>query len=178
MIDPTTPTTLYVALYMSGIFKSTDGGESWTAVNRGLPLYFEARVEATSLYVTDVVIDPTTPTILYAQVFSNSGEGVYKSTDGGATWVSSHVGVYSFALVTVKSNENADPDVSSSMMEAASGTGGTMRWRAFSCFPLALGGLCLLFLSLSERSQGQPFPANCPGLARAGTSGDCLPLCS
>jgi hypothetical protein len=95
VLDPQTPTILYVALYMEGIFKSTDGGESWTAVNSGLPLYFEARVEATSMYVTDVVIDPTTPTTLYAQAFSNSGDGVYKSTDGGATWVSSHVGVSS-----------------------------------------------------------------------------------
>lgn len=92
VIDPTTSTTLYVALYISGIFKSTDGGESWTAVNSGLPLYFEAQVEATSLYVIDMVIDPTTPTTLYAQVSSNSGEGVFKSTDGGATWTFSHLG--------------------------------------------------------------------------------------
>lgn len=91
VIDPQTPTTLYVALDMSGIFKSTDGGESWTAVNSGLPLYFEARVEATSLYVTDVVIDPTTPTTLYAQASSNSGQGIFKSIDGGSTWTFSHL---------------------------------------------------------------------------------------
>jgi hypothetical protein len=92
VIDPQTPTTLYVALYMSGIFKSTDSGLSWTAVNSGLPLYFEARVEATSMYVTDVVVDPVTPMTLYAQASSNSGEGIFKSVDGGSTWTFSHLG--------------------------------------------------------------------------------------
>jgi hypothetical protein len=37
VIDLTTPTTLYAATWGSGVLKSTDGGESWNAVNTGLP---------------------------------------------------------------------------------------------------------------------------------------------
>lgn len=92
VIDPQTPTTFYSASYMAGIFKSIDSGLNWTAVNTGLPLHFEARVEATSLYVIDLAINPTTPTILYAQAASNGGEGIFKSTNGGATWTFSNLG--------------------------------------------------------------------------------------
>ena len=35
-IDPLTPTTLYAGTYGGGVFKSTDGGASWSAVNTGL----------------------------------------------------------------------------------------------------------------------------------------------
>ena len=36
-IDPLTPTTLYVATYSLGIYKSTDSGSSWFVSNNGLP---------------------------------------------------------------------------------------------------------------------------------------------
>src|SRR5438034_1355723 len=35
-IDPSTPATLYGGTNPNGVFKSTDGGTSWTAVNSGL----------------------------------------------------------------------------------------------------------------------------------------------
>ena len=35
-LDPTTPTTLYAGTDRSGVFKSTDGGATWSAVNTGL----------------------------------------------------------------------------------------------------------------------------------------------
>src|SRR5262249_36691065 len=56
-IDPLTPTTLYAGtIGGGGIFKSTDGGEEWSAVNTGL----------TNSFVTGLVIDPLTPNTLYA----------------------------------------------------------------------------------------------------------------
>jgi hypothetical protein len=67
-IDPQTPTTLYAGGY--GVFKSTDEGESWTAMNNGLldfPVYALA-------------IDATAPTTVYAGTF---GGGIFKSMDGG-----------------------------------------------------------------------------------------------
>src|SRR6266513_354651 len=51
-IDPVTPTTLYASTYRSGVFKSTNGGESWSAVNTGLPNVFKANF---------LVIDPPAP---------------------------------------------------------------------------------------------------------------------
>jgi uncharacterized repeat protein (TIGR01451 family) len=98
-IDPVTPTTLYVGTTVAnlgatnelngGIFKSTNGGETWTPTNTGFPTSHGDVISISSL-----AIDPKTPTILYAGVsavninsprlipFSN----IFKSTDGGATW--------------------------------------------------------------------------------------------
>src|SRR5262249_519160 len=36
-IDPIPPTTLYAGTGGNGVFKSTNGGSSWSAVNTGLP---------------------------------------------------------------------------------------------------------------------------------------------
>jgi hypothetical protein len=71
-IDPLTPTTLYAGT-SGGVFKSTNGGASWSA--SGL------------INVSALAIDPLTPTTLYAAT-STSGVfgGVYKSTDGGVSW--------------------------------------------------------------------------------------------
>ena len=71
-IDPVTPTTLYAGTY-DGVFKSTNGGSTWTAVNSGL----------TNIWVNALAMDPTTLSTLYAG--TDSG-GVLKSTDSGATW--------------------------------------------------------------------------------------------
>lgn len=54
-IDPVTPATLYAGTE-SGVFKSTDGGGSWSAFNAGL----------TAPYVYALTVDPVTPAILYA----------------------------------------------------------------------------------------------------------------
>ena len=60
-IDPATPTTLYAGTY-GGVFKSTDGGGSWSAVNTGL----------TNTEVSALAIDPATPTTLYAGTYGGS----------------------------------------------------------------------------------------------------------
>src|SRR5947199_182719 len=84
-IDPLTPTTLYAATDGGGLFKTTDGGASWNAT--GL----------TNISVLALAIDPVTPTTLYAAINvlsagwygSPTGPttgGIYKSTNGGATW--------------------------------------------------------------------------------------------
>jgi photosystem II stability/assembly factor-like uncharacterized protein len=78
-IDPTTPTTVYAGTSGGGVFKSTDGGNSWSAANVGL----------TALDVRALAIDPQNPTTLYAGTYSSagiSGDTVFKSTDGGASW--------------------------------------------------------------------------------------------
>jgi photosystem II stability/assembly factor-like uncharacterized protein len=64
--------TMYVAA-IEGVFKSTDAGESWRAVNSGLP---------SQLYVQTLAIHPQDQNTLYAGTRS----GVFKTTDGGDTW--------------------------------------------------------------------------------------------
>jgi hypothetical protein len=80
VIDPGTPRTLYAGTWGAGVFKSTDGGATWDAANVGLPNLYGYIVSA-------LAIDPIA---LYAATgtcsdVSCSG-GVFKSTDGGATW--------------------------------------------------------------------------------------------
>ncbi len=70
-----------------GLYKSTDGGETWRRV-----LYVDALTGA-----VDVAIDPSDPRIMYAAMYQRQrrpwgfhgggpGSGLYKSTDGGETW--------------------------------------------------------------------------------------------
>ncbi|MDE2305199.1 MAG: glycosyl hydrolase [Gammaproteobacteria bacterium] len=95
VIDPRDPNVVYAAsmghVFKSnperGVFKSTDGGKSWSKV-----LYVDDRTGA-----IDLVMDPGHPGTLYAAMWQayrtpwhledgGPGSGLYKSTDGGAHW--------------------------------------------------------------------------------------------
>src|SRR6185436_18969713 len=80
-IDPSTPTTLYAASNTSsgGIFKSTDGGVNWQAVNNGL----------TTSFLLSVAVDPITPSTVYA----GANGGLFKSVNGGSSWTSITTGL-------------------------------------------------------------------------------------
>jgi len=95
-VDPRNPDRLFVAVLghpygpneERGLFKSTDGGRTFTKA-----LYKDENTGA-----IDVVLDPGNPDVVYAAlwesrqapwengVFSGPGSGLFKSTDGGATW--------------------------------------------------------------------------------------------
>jgi photosystem II stability/assembly factor-like uncharacterized protein len=95
LVDPRDPRTVLVAalghLYTEnperGVFRSTDGGDTWTKV-----LFVDERTGA-----IDVAQDPSNPDVVYASTWerartagnfleSGPGSGVWKSTDGGRTW--------------------------------------------------------------------------------------------
>ena len=78
-INPNTPSTIYAGTWGGGVFKSTNGGGNWTAMNTGL----------TSTYVYALAIDPNTPLTIYA---GTSG-GVFKSTNGGGNWTAMNTGL-------------------------------------------------------------------------------------
>ena len=71
VIDPTNPQILYVGTDQ-GILKSTNAGESWITINRGVP---DVTIEA-------LAIDPKSPLILYA----GTSKGIIKSINGGEHW--------------------------------------------------------------------------------------------
>ena len=72
-IDPSTPTTIYVGTDGGGVFKSTDGGSTWTPINSGL----------TDLKVTALAIDWFTPSRIYA---GTENGGIFSSSDYGESW--------------------------------------------------------------------------------------------
>jgi hypothetical protein len=92
VLDPVSPSTIYVSTPPSGpptapgvppkgtTLKSTNGGNSWTAIDSGLP---------SSGFMSFLAIDPVTPSTLYA-VFPSftepAGPALFKSMDGGQTW--------------------------------------------------------------------------------------------
>ena len=79
----TEPYEIFIGAAGGGIWRSTDGGASWNAINDFLP----------SLAVTSIVINPVNHDIMYAstgeeQTFSMGlpGAGIFKSTNGGLNW--------------------------------------------------------------------------------------------
>lgn len=95
VLHPGDPDVVYVAAMghlwgpneERGLYKSTDGGESWQRI-----LHVDARTGA-----VDVAMDPSDPDVLYAAMYQRErrpwgfhgggpGSGLYKSTDAGATW--------------------------------------------------------------------------------------------
>jgi photosystem II stability/assembly factor-like uncharacterized protein len=95
-IDPNVPTTVYAAT-RAGVFKSTDGGTSWSLRNSGLVcdgcLGLECR--SCDASVLALVVDPMRPSTLYAGTYG----GIFKSTDGGDAWMKvHHNAAYTFAM--------------------------------------------------------------------------------
>jgi photosystem II stability/assembly factor-like uncharacterized protein len=81
-IDPASPTTLYAGTARGGVFKSTDGGGHWSATNTGLGNWSDVSTDLSPTAVNAFVVDPLTPTTLYA----GTNAGVFKTTDGGGSW--------------------------------------------------------------------------------------------
>jgi len=99
VMDPSDPSILYAAYYYrirtgynfhsgsdrGGIFKSTDGGNSWKKLVNGLPVDSTGRI--------GLAVCKTQPNILMAIIEAkktdtliNPGSGVYRSEDGGEHW--------------------------------------------------------------------------------------------
>jgi photosystem II stability/assembly factor-like uncharacterized protein len=85
---PGNSTTFYFGSVDGGIWKTTDGGVVWTPIFDGQPI---ASIGA-------LAVAPSDPNIIYAgtgesdiRTDLSSGNGVYKSSDAGHTWV--HIGL-------------------------------------------------------------------------------------
>jgi photosystem II stability/assembly factor-like uncharacterized protein len=74
-IDPTNHQVIYCTRYGSGVFKSPDGGMSWSLV--GQKQFFGSNAI--------LAVDPLRPSVLFASDGSPDG-GVVMSSDGGADW--------------------------------------------------------------------------------------------
>ncbi len=89
MTSPRNSRTLYAASYDHGVYKTTDGGSNWSAINTDLGV-------DGNLQVRKIAIDPNNPSTLYAGIEAKQIEngndastiqgGLFKSTDAGASW--------------------------------------------------------------------------------------------
>jgi len=84
-VDPTSPFTIYAGTDGGGVFKSVDGGGSWSALPAGIPT-------VSGTIITGLVVDPATPSNVYASLTLGIDGGILRSTDGGAHWIFTDVG--------------------------------------------------------------------------------------
>ncbi|MEO7522324.1 MAG: glycosyl hydrolase, partial [Gemmatimonas sp.] len=92
-VDPSNPNVMYAGLWQayrrpwmlvsggkgSGMFKSTDGGDTWTEITRrpGLPTGLWGNI--------GISVSAANPQRVYAMIEADEG-GVFRSDDAGATW--------------------------------------------------------------------------------------------
>jgi photosystem II stability/assembly factor-like uncharacterized protein len=98
VVHPKNPDVVFVAasghLYSEspdrGVYRSTDGGRTWTKT-------LDHKVDGREIGAIDIAMDPSNPNILYASTYDKvrrpwtfgeggPGSALFKSTDGGATW--------------------------------------------------------------------------------------------
>ena len=95
-IDPVNPQVIYADIWAarqgpwengawngkeSGLFKSTDGGDTWRRLTKGLPTTTED-----GLGRIGFTIAPSNPNRLYATVDAEKNGGIYRSDDAGESW--------------------------------------------------------------------------------------------
>jgi photosystem II stability/assembly factor-like uncharacterized protein len=95
VINPGNPDILYAAMWervrrpdrrsyggpTCGIYKTENGGDSWTELSGGLPMSNNGRI--------GIDISKSNPNILYAIYADKTGyfKGIYKTQNGGDTWI-------------------------------------------------------------------------------------------
>jgi photosystem II stability/assembly factor-like uncharacterized protein len=136
-IDSVTPTTTYTGSFGSftccpppgnaGISKSTDGGQTWSAFNAGIP---------PGAFLRSLTVDPATPATIYGAYVSDGGWGVIKSTDAGESWSVTNTGL----TPGRGSSALAIAPTAPSTIYAAYSDSGTMRGGVFKS---TNGGSCL-----------------------------------
>lgn len=106
-VHPTNPNTLWMGTERNGFVKSTNGGTTWARYRFGLR-------HTNDLYpeIWDIAVSPGNPDILLAATLDSPGPvrgsfpssigGIYKSTDGGETWVRKNCGLENSRIESIQ----------------------------------------------------------------------------
>lgn len=104
---PSQPRTFYMGVASGGVFRTTDGGATWTPITDGkIPLGS----------IGSIAVADSDPSVIYVGTGSDgvrsnvsTGRGVYKSTDAGATW--QFAGLYNAGQIGAVRIHPTDPDI-------------------------------------------------------------------
>jgi photosystem II stability/assembly factor-like uncharacterized protein len=106
LLDPKDSRTIYVAISSGGVYRTTDGGATWEARNRGIRVvHMPEKYPEFGQCVHKIVLHPDRPERLFLQ----NHWGLYRSDDGALNWKDIAYGVpsdFGFAMVV----HPRDPD--------------------------------------------------------------------
>src|SRR5436853_4815905 len=81
---PGEPNVFYIGVNNGGVWKTTDFGRTW------FPIFDDQPTGS----IGDIVVSPSNPNVIYVgsgegvqRPDLSVGDGIYKSTDGGKTWI-------------------------------------------------------------------------------------------
>ncbi|MDW8354022.1 MAG: hypothetical protein RMK57_05775 [Bryobacterales bacterium] len=102
---PGDPAVIYAGFASGGLWKSTNGGHSWTPIFEDQGTYS----------IGDIALEPGNPEVVWVGTGESNtrnsvsfGDGVYKSTDGGKTW--RHLGLKETERISRVLVHPSDPD--------------------------------------------------------------------
>ncbi|MCK9421482.1 MAG: T9SS type A sorting domain-containing protein [Bacteroidales bacterium] len=103
---PTNPDIIYAAAPSGGIWKTQNGGLSWTNNSGNLP----------TIGVSAILVDRNNPNVMYAGTGDRDGNdspgtGIYKSIDGGLIWAPANDGIYDNTTVGMMIMHPFNPDI-------------------------------------------------------------------
>ncbi|MCB0687525.1 MAG: hypothetical protein KDC53_13410, partial [Saprospiraceae bacterium] len=105
-VDPSNHQNILIGYSAGGIYKTENGGQSWKPVFDNFPV----------MAIGDIVFDSTNPEVVYAGTgdpnisgIPFSGNGIYKSVDGGDTW--NYLGLKEAGIIAELAIDPSNPQV-------------------------------------------------------------------
>ena len=169
-VTPSDPNTIYAgtgepngsidSFYGQGILKSTDGGSTWSLITDNNTFFRKA--------IGKIVVSPTDPNTVFAMVGGGGANGlggnfgIYKSTDGGATWsntttsITTGIGYSDLAMNPQNPNvlycalSSSNSSVADNVLYETTDGGAT--WNPTATFPAAADPIGRLTIGLAPSS--------------------------
>lgn len=135
-VAPSNPAIVYVGTNGGTVFKSTDSGATWQALQAPNVVGFS---------ISSLAIDPINPNIIYA---ASQSSGVFKSSDGGANWQHMLVNLH-FTDVEIDSRNPSTVYVSSFDGGVFKTTDGAASWQGINN-GLTSGAINVLAIASSD----------------------------